>query len=174
MKTNDTATIDSDEMDRHIIAIRKRLRRVVDEFEGRDWEVHADLPGRKKPEPVCGEVPDVVALKDCLRIFVQVATLDTLRERESNFRTLARYAKEHEPLTRFDLALAVPEPGPGPRIRQCNGNYHYHRASDSIRRRLHKRRAAGAYSRRRGQASAVRHSGRRRTHSRGRRQSYRA
>ena len=159
-------------MDRHAIAVRKRLKRVVDEFEGRGWRVHADMPGRKKPEPVRGEVPDVVALKDCLRVFVQVATLETLKHRESNFKTLARYAKENEPLTRFDLALAVPEPKEPSRIRQCHAYHKY--APHSIRRRLHKRRAARAYSRNRRQASAARSTRRRRAHSRGHRRSYRA
>ena len=72
MKTSNTAAIDSDEKDRRDIALRKRLQEVVDKFEGWGWEVHADLPGRKKPEPVCGEVPDVVALKDCRRILTML------------------------------------------------------------------------------------------------------
>ena len=106
---------DVDERARHTIAVEKRLKRVVDEFEGWGWEVHADLPDRKKPEPVRGEIPDVTALKDCRRIFIQVATLETLKDRESNFKTLAQYAKENRPITRFDLALAVPEPEDPPR-----------------------------------------------------------
>ena len=80
MKTNNTATIDSDEKVRRDVAIRNRLQEVVDKFEGWGWEVHADLPGRKKPEPVRGEVPDVVALKDCRRIFTMVAIRDMLMD----------------------------------------------------------------------------------------------
>lgn len=76
----------------HDQVVRKIARQLKDD----GWSVKADLPGRKKPEPIGRDnrVPDITATKAGAKKLIEVETPSTLSGHQNQISTFRRSASQ--------------------------------------------------------------------------------
>jgi hypothetical protein len=85
----------------------KVVRGVATKLKQDGWDVKADLPGRRKPDPVgkVGRVPDIEATKGGATKLIEVETSATLAGHKDQISTFRRSAAQKSRTT-FDVVIA--------------------------------------------------------------------
>ena len=83
------------------------VRKLASQLKKEDWQVRADLPNRKQPDPIGkdGRIPDIQATKRGRTKLIEVETPSTVNSHKQQATTFRRSAAQKKN-TNFNLVIA--------------------------------------------------------------------